>query len=109
MKPIFLNADAGQEAAEQAQNIVKAAAYKAEKTQNLNMAVWGIAGIGQVGGLVLAYRQKKKFWGYVGYFILGGLIFGGLAAGATFPFRININNKAREIAAGESSAAGCCG
>jgi hypothetical protein len=29
--------------------------------------------IGALGGLGLAYKQKKSFWGYVGYFLLGSI------------------------------------
>ena len=30
--------------------------------------------IGALAGLGLAYHKKKKFWGYVGYFILGSIV-----------------------------------
>ena len=32
--------------------------------------------IGFLGGLLYAFKGKKKFWGYVGYSILGSLIAG---------------------------------
>ena len=34
--------------------------------------------IGNIGGLTYAFMKKKKFWGYVGYFLLFGIITGSL-------------------------------
>ena len=39
----------------------------------------GIQVAGMVGGLAglgFAYHKKKKFWGYVGYFVLGSIVAG---------------------------------
>lgn len=52
---------------------------RAKKIQNI--ASIG-SSVGTVAGLVLAYKQKKKFWGYVGYAILGSLVV-GITAGVT--------------------------
>jgi len=39
--------------------------------------ITGIAtAAGNVLGLVYAFNQKKSFWGYVGYMVLGGLVVG---------------------------------
>lgn len=43
------------------------------------------ATLGNVGGLYLAYRKSSGFWGYIGYMLLGGIAFGGLAYVATMP------------------------
>lgn len=49
---------------------------KAEKAQSA--AIFG-ATIGHVGGLVYAFQKKKKFWGYVGHFLLFGIVAGTTA------------------------------
>jgi hypothetical protein len=43
------------------------------------------ATLGNVGGLYLAYKKSSGFWGYIGYMLLGGVVFGSLAYVATMP------------------------
>ncbi len=50
---------------------------KKKKVQNIGAIG---ATLGNVAGLVYAFKGKKKFWGYVGFMLLGGLVVGGLAS-----------------------------
>ena len=34
--------------------------------------------LGKAAGLVYAYASGKGFWGYVGFYLLGGMIGGGI-------------------------------
>lgn len=53
------------------------------KNQKVQKATQIGAAIGNVGGLTYAFIKKKKFWGYVGYFLLFGLIAGSLSYAAS--------------------------
>ena len=33
-------------------------------------------GVGHLAGIGYAFYKKKHFWGYVGFFLLGGIAFG---------------------------------
>jgi hypothetical protein len=54
---------------------------KADKVMNASMVT---GTIGFIGGLIYAFVHKKKFWGYVGYSLLGSV--GGSAIGGTTAF-----------------------
>lgn len=47
--------------------VLRGAEFKREAGIQIAGTIGGIAGLG------LAYKEKKKFWGYVGYFILGSV------------------------------------
>ena len=38
-----------------------------------NTTTMALASIGALGGLYFAFRGKKGFWGYVGFFVLGSI------------------------------------
>ena len=38
-----------------------------------NTTTMALASIGALGGLYFAFRGKKQFWGYVGFFVLGSI------------------------------------
>jgi uncharacterized membrane protein YfcA len=40
------------------------------KNNNITMA---LASVGAIGGLYYAFKKKKGFWGYAGFFILGSI------------------------------------
>lgn len=44
---------------------------KLKQTPKPATAIVGL--IGNLAGLYIAYKQKKSFWGYAGYFLLGGI------------------------------------
>lgn len=48
------------------------------KNQKVQRATSIGTAIGNAGGLTYAFMKKKKFWGYVGYAILFGIIGGSL-------------------------------
>ena len=51
------------------------------------------AGIGLLGGIMIAYRKKKGFWGYVGFMLLGSIA-GNVAAGlVTVPIYLNLSRE----------------
>ena len=58
------------------------------KKKSLALLQMGISSVGMVGGMIYANRKGKKFWGYVGYGILGGIAAGSIAYFTTFQ-RIN--------------------
>ncbi len=41
--------------------------------------------VGTLAGIGFAYKKGSKFWGYVGYILLGGIVFGTIGAIATIP------------------------
>jgi len=38
-----------------------------------NTTTMALASIGALGGLYFAFKGKKGFWGYVGFFVLGSI------------------------------------
>jgi hypothetical protein len=38
-----------------------------------NNTIMVLASAGALAGLYMAYKGNKKFWGYVGYFVLGSV------------------------------------
>jgi hypothetical protein len=47
-----------------------------KKNRNVNLIQGGLAVGGSILGLVYAFKKNKKFWGKVGYWILGGIVVG---------------------------------
>lgn len=37
------------------------------------MLLYGMAGLGNVAGIIVAVKRKSGFWGGAGWFLLGGL------------------------------------
>lgn len=66
-----------------------------ERIANINYVVGSISFLGSVGGLIYANRTGGKFWRYVGYFILGGMVVGAPAKLVSLPF---INKIVKESA-----------
>lgn len=64
------------------------------KAKNKN--VWRVQGAvalsGSVAGLVYAINKKKSFWGKVGWWVLGGIVVGGVAG--TGAYLINSKRNA---------------
>lgn len=60
------------------------------KILNLTYIQSGSSLAGLVAGLIFAYKKKKGFWGYVGFGILGSMIFGGVAWIVTIPMKKKI-------------------
>jgi hypothetical protein len=57
-------------------NIVKAGGVSWKASDFSATYILGSAG--HIAGLVYAFKKEKKFWGYVGFFFLGGIAFGTL-------------------------------
>jgi hypothetical protein len=53
---------------------------------NIGYVVGSISFLGSVGGLMYANRTGGKFWRYVGYFIVGGMVLGVPAKIISLPF-----------------------
>jgi hypothetical protein len=53
---------------------------------NISYVVGSISFLGSVGGLMYANRTGGKFWRYVGYFIVGGMVLGVPAKIISLPF-----------------------
>ena len=52
-----------------------------------NTTTMALASIGALGGLYFAFRGKKGFWGYVGFFVLGSIAghLAGIVVSAVIP------------------------
>jgi hypothetical protein len=66
--------------------MVKLSDNQKDRIANINMVVGSISFLGSVGGLMYANRTGGKFWRYVGYFIVGGMIVGVPARVVSLPF-----------------------
>lgn len=47
------------------------------------LMTYGLAGLGNVAGLIIAVKRKSGFWGGLGWFLLGGMAGGALGYVAT--------------------------
>lgn len=57
---------------------------------NTALGTWMAVGLlGSIGGVVVAHKMGYKFWGKVGFFILGGMVVG-------VPLRLIYNTKIQE-------------
>lgn len=57
-----------------------------QRIVNIAYVVGSISFLGSVGGLMYANRTGGKFWRYVGYFIVGGMVLGVPAKIISLPF-----------------------
>lgn len=62
---------------------------KLQKLKNIQMTS---AALGNVIGLSYAFKTNRKFWGYVGFALLGGAVLSGVAYIATMPARNKAEN-----------------
>lgn len=61
------------------------------KLETTVLAIQSAAGtIGTLGGVYLAYKKNKGFWGYVGFMFLGGIVGGSIGYLATLPMRAKL-------------------
>lgn len=50
--------------------------------------------IGLIVGLIIAYKRKTGFWGYVGFGLLGSILIGGVTKLALLPAANKLDNEA---------------
>ncbi len=67
------------------------------KKINLMAINVGASSLGFLSGLGFAYHRKSKFWGYVGWGLLGSLVVGGVAGLATLPMAANIAKEQSKL------------
>lgn len=65
-----------------------------QRINNLESIQWSVALLGNISGIVYANKTGGGFWRYVGYIIVGGLMFGIPAALVMTPFKNNILKQA---------------
>jgi hypothetical protein len=46
----------------------------APKSLSSYSTVYKATAAGNIAGLIAAYKRRSGFWGYVGYFLVGGLL-----------------------------------
>jgi len=63
---------------------------------NIGYVVGSISFLGSVGGLIYANRTGGKFWRYVGYFIVGGMVLGVPAKIISLPFVNKIIGESKD-------------
>jgi hypothetical protein len=63
---------------------------------NIGYVIGSISFLGSVGGLIYANRTGGKFWRYVGYFIVGGMIVGVPAKIISLPFVNKIIGESKD-------------
>jgi hypothetical protein len=63
---------------------------------NINYVIGSISFLGSVGGLIYANRTGGKFWRYVGYFIVGGMVLGVPAKIVSLPFMNKIIGETKD-------------
>jgi len=63
---------------------------------NIQYVLGSISFLGSVGGLIYANRTGGKFWRYVGYFIVGGMIVGVPAKIISLPFVNKIIGESKD-------------
>jgi len=61
-----------------------------ERLNNLQYVSGGVALVGSIVGVIYSSRTGGGFWRGVGYWVLGGLVFGIPAALVTMPFKSKI-------------------
>lgn len=62
---------------------------------NKNMLLYGLAGLGNVAGIVVAVKRKSGFLGGAGWFLLGGLA--GAALGYVVVSMIPDQNEQKKV------------
>ena len=65
-----------------------------ERLNNLQYVSGGVALVGSIVGVIYSSRTGGGFWRGVGYWVLGGLVFGIPAALVTMPFKSKQMQKA---------------
>ena len=60
------------------------------RLSNIFLLLTSISTLGSVGGLIYANKTGGKFWRYVGYFIVGGMVVGIPARIIALPFQNKI-------------------
>ena len=63
---------------------------------NIGYVIGSISFLGSVGGLIYANRTGGKFWRYVGYFIVGGMVLGVPAKIISLPFVNKIIGESKD-------------
>ncbi len=63
------------------------------KKVNLMAINTGASSLGFLLGLGFAYHRKSKFWGYVGWGLLGSVVIGEVAGLATLPMAASITKE----------------
>lgn len=59
-------------------------------------AIRTIAGaVGTVAGAGYAFYAKKGFWGYVGFMLLGGIVFGSIGMAITAPMEAKLTENGK--------------
>ncbi len=53
--------------------------------------------VGTLAGIGIAYHKKSKFWGYVGYMLLGSIVAGSIGAIATIPMASKLEASTNPI------------
>lgn len=84
--------------------------------ENKQVMIWGLAALGHAAGIIVAVKRKSGFWGGVGWFIVGGMVGGGLgyvitamtnsgqaSASGTSPITNDQVNKLMNAAAGSGA------
>jgi hypothetical protein len=67
-----------------------------KKLRTLYAIAYAGATIGLIVGLIVAYKRKTGFWGYVGFGILGSIVIGGVTKLALLPAANKLDNQADE-------------
>jgi multidrug efflux pump subunit AcrB len=67
---------------------------KTERIKNIRMAASGVAMLGGVGGIFYSIKTGGGFWRGVGYFLLGSIAAGAVAAVVTVPMINKIEKEA---------------
>ncbi len=67
-----------------------------QRITNIAYVVGSISFLGSVGGLMYANRTGGKFWRYVGYFIVGGMVVGVPAKIISLPFINKIVGESKD-------------
>ncbi len=49
--------------------------------------------IGLIAGLIIAYKRKTGFWGYLGFALLGSIVIGGITTLALLPAANKMDNE----------------
>lgn len=66
-----------------------------QRIENIKMLGSSVALLGSIAGVVYSHKTGGGFWRGVGYWIIGGVVFGTVAYAATFP---TINKILKESA-----------
>ena len=65
-----------------------------KKLRTLVTIAYAGATIWLIVGLIIAYKRKTGFWGYVGFGLLGSIVIGGVTKLALLPAANKLDNEA---------------